>query len=264
MAERAIKKRLERALNVRLSGAEWQHLKESELVGEYQRDVLSWQEFRDHAAQVLRALRRFYQNQQREDSGKFSAEEMEVEENEVAPDPLDYSSSLSKRTFARSQALGALNRLQTGGRSAGMPAIYGTLVPRGGVDDTVPQWVHVLAVELWVPHEEVANTHLRMQRSMSDEASPPKTSEQTFEVAAFVWDNMLADEPQAPWPELWERWNSWPLTKRFAHWRSFHKAFSRGAEATRPRYKASDEQIAEQVRSGGQGVLDTWVQKVRG
>jgi hypothetical protein len=264
VSEAEVRAALEKALRGRITWAEWQHLKATELVAEYLRDSLPWQEFRDFAAKELRQVRRFYQNQQREESGDISAEEMEVEEIEVAPDQRPDTPKLSDRTFARSQALGALNRLRTGGRSAGMSALHGALMPRGGLDGTLAQWVYLLAVELWVPAEEVANHYRSIQKTMSAESNPPKTSERAFQVAAFVRDNITADGTRAPWPDLCERWNQWPLTEPFDDWRHFHKTFLRGAKATPPRYVASNGQIANQVRSGGQEILDVWAEKVRG
>ena len=76
---------------------------------------------------------------------------------------------IDDRTFARSSALAALNNLRSGGFAPPRATIHSTLLPRGGVDGTVPQWVYVTAAELWVPTEELANAYRRMQRNLMSE-----------------------------------------------------------------------------------------------
>ncbi len=268
MNELAIKERLERKFRMRISAADWRHLKRAwagrdrtlssaAFVHDVEED---WDEFLLFAGDHLWYLRCHEEDMRREQAGEL--EEPEPEEELLADAP-PASAALSDRAFARSQALSSLNLLRSGGRSGGRAAIHGTLFPRGGVDGTLAQWVYVVAVELWVPVEEVANSYRNMQKTMSAESTPPKTSERTFEVAAFVWDNERVHGTRPPWPVLCERWNNWPLTEPFKKWQSFQKAFSRGAKATPPRYVASNEQITSQVRSGSQKILDVWAAKVR-
>lgn len=269
MNELETRERLERTLHRHITQAEWRHLKRAWLgEGILSSDSLThdaaenWQEFRDFAAEHLRWLRSYEEDKIREQNGEL---EPEMSRSPV-PDQLpDGSRGLSDdRAFARSEALTSLNQLRTGGRSSGRPTIHGTLLPRGGADGTLGQWVYIVAVELWVPAEEVMNSYRRMQRSMLAAPKLPKTSTRAFEVAAFVWQNELVHGTRPPWPVLCESWNNWPLTVPFKSWQSFRRSFERGAKATPPRYVATNEQITELVRSRShQGVFDVWASKVR-
>jgi hypothetical protein len=250
--------KLERTLHRRMTTAEWRRLKRIGLVSEYLRGVWSWDEFLDLVKRDLKELSVFLEENARELAGELGPEVEEAPTDHVAS-----SNRLSSRSFARSRALGSLNRLRTGGLSSGWSALHSTMVPRGGLDGTLAQWVYIVAAELWVPAEEVANNYRRMQRTMSAESNPPKTSERAYEVAAFVWDNRAVEGIKVPWPVLCERWNRRPLTKPFNDWRHFRMTFLRGAKATPPRYVASNEQITDQVRSGGQGILEAWSSKMR-
>jgi hypothetical protein len=263
MSELATRRRLEGTLNMRTTGADWRHLKRAwagpartlssaAFVHEVEEN---WQDFVAFAKDNLWCLRCYEEDTRREQAGEL--EELELEEEPPANTPLAPATLSGDRTFARARALGSLNLLRTGGRSSGRAGIHGTLFPRGGVDGTLAQWVYVVAAELWVPAEEVANNYRNMQKTMSAESIPPKTSERAFEVAAFVWDNERVHGTRPPWPVLCERWNNWPLTEPFKKWQSFHKAFARGAKATPPRYVATNEQMTELVRSRShQGAFD--------
>jgi hypothetical protein len=266
MTERVIKKRLAGTLNAPISGADWRYLKgafagpyrtlsDAQFVDEAEED---WDYFVAFARKHLWLLRCRADDITREQAGELDPET----EPERAEKP-STNVPLRGRAFARHEALGALNLLRTDGRSAGKGAIRSALFPRGGVDGTLGQWVQVIAVELWVPAEEVANHIRRTQRAMLAESSPPKTSERAFEVAAFVWDIERAEGKRPPWRVLCERWNNWPLTGPFDDWRHFHKTFTRGSRATPPRYVASNEQITRKVRSGAQDTLDHWAAKIR-
>jgi hypothetical protein len=216
---------------------------------------------RNFAEEHLRSLRSYEEDKVQEQAGELAPE--------TSPSPAltqaaDTSANFSDRTFERSQALAALNRLRTGGRSSGRSAIHGTLLPRGGVDGTLPQWVYIVAVELWVPAEEATRAYRNMQRTMLSNPNPPKTQARAFQVAAFVWAQEQVHGERPPWPVLCERWNSWPLTEPFEDWRTFRKSFLRGAEAAPPRYVAANEQMTELVRSRShQGAFDLWASKVR-
>jgi hypothetical protein len=260
---------LERTLHRQITQAEWRHLKRAWL-GEriLSSDSLAhdaaenWQEFRDLAAEHLRWLRSYEEDKIREQYGDLEAE---ISHGPVHDQLPDGSSNLGDdRTFARYQALASLNQLRTGGRSSGRPTIHGTLLSRGGADGTLGQWVYIVAVELWVPAEEVMRNYQSMQRTMLADPKPQKTSTRAFEVAAFVWQNELVHGTRPSWPVLCERWNNWPLTVPFNSWRSFRTSFIRGAEATPPRYVATNEQIADLVRSHShQEAFDVWASKVR-
>ena len=176
----------------------------------------------------------------------------------------DAKSPSDHRAFARWQALASLNLFQTGGRSSGGPTIQATFLPRGGADGTLGQWVYIVAVELWASAEEVMRSYRNIQRTLLADPKQQKTSTRAFEVAAFVWQNELVDGTRPSWPVLCERWNNRPLTVPFENWRSFRRSFIRGAEATPPRYGATNEQIADLVRSRSQqGAFDEWASKVR-
>ena len=142
----------------------------------------------------------------------------------------------------------------------------GVLLPRGGVDGTVPQWVYVIAAELWMPAEEVARAFRTRQRSLMVEADQPRTKSRAFEVARFVWEAEAAYGERPPWPELCKLWNDYPMTTPFDSWRGFRTTFKRGEKAALPRYKATDEQITEQVREAsnrGRAVaFDLWASQV--
>jgi hypothetical protein len=270
MTESEIKERLERTLHRRITQAEWRHLKRagSDEEGIPSSDRLAhdaaanWREFKDFAADHLRWLRSYEEDKMREQYGQL--------EPEISPGPTPDQlpggpSSLSDdRAFARGMALASFNQRQTGGRSSGRSAIHGTLLPRGGADGTLGQWVYIVAVELWAPAEEVARHYRRIQRAVLADPKPPKTSTRAFEVAAFVWDSERAHGGRLPWSELCERWNNWPLAEPFKSWQSFRRSFFRGAAATPPRYGAPNEQIADLVRERShQGAFDAWASEVR-
>jgi hypothetical protein len=205
------------------------------------------QEFVADADQHLRWLRSYDDDKSREETGELEAGydiESELDLDLPAGRP-DASSSLSKRTVARSSALSALNRLRTGRRNMPRAIIHGTHKPRGGVDGTLPQWVIFLGVEAWVPADEVKEAYRAHQQALLAEQASPKTQERAFEVAKFVWEEEREHGERPPWPVLWERWNNWPLTERFKSWRDFHTYFSRGKKAVPPRYYASDEHLTD-------------------
>ena len=115
-----------------------------------------------------------------------------------------------------------------------------------------------------MPADEVMKDYRSMQRIFLADPSLPKTSTRAFEVAAFIWQNEIVHGTRLPWPVLCERWNNWPLTKPYKSWQSFRRAFVRGAEATPPRYRMTNEHITDQLRSRSyQGAFDTWASKAR-
>jgi hypothetical protein len=262
MNPQEIKTRLERVLHGRITPAEWIHLEE--LVDEYLRGSHSWQDFRDLADGELVRIRTFYKNKLREQAGDLEEAPRDNGVDHQSENPLI---DLDDRTFARSSALGALNHLRSGGSAAPRATIHGTLLPRGGVDGTVPQWVYVVAAELWIPAEEVARSFRTMQQTLMDDPNQPRTQARAFNVARFVWEVEAAHGERPSWPELCKLWNDFPMTSPFEDWRDFHKNFVRGEQATLPRYNASAEQITEQVREAtirGEAVaLDRWVSQVR-
>jgi hypothetical protein len=223
-----------------------------------------WPEFRRGVEDNLSALRRFRDDDRREEAGDLDEPPRETG---VDHQPENMPVDLDDRTFARSSALGALNHLRSGGSAAPRAAIHGTLLPRGGIDGTIPQWVYIVAAELWVPAEEVARSFRAMQRTLMADPNQPRTQARAFNVARFVWEVEAAHGERPSWPELCKLWNDFPMTTPFEDWRDFHKNFVRGEKATLPRYKATDEEITEQVREAtirGEAVaLDRWVSQVR-
>jgi hypothetical protein len=261
---RETKARLERALHGPITSAEWTYLEDIGLVGDYENGGCDWPEFRRGAKDNLTNIRTFRVNDRREQAGEL--------EDAYAEDSLDYQLENTPvdpqdSAFARGLALSALDRLRSGGSAPPRARMHITLLPRGGVDGTVPQWVHVTAVELWMPAEEVARAFRRMQRSLMAETDQPKTQARAFNVARFVWEIEAVHGGRLSWPEMCKRWNDFPMTRPFGSWRDFRRNFVRGAKATLPRYKATDEQITEQVREAtirGEAVaFDAWVSQVR-
>jgi hypothetical protein len=265
--EAETKAKLERALGTRISLAEWQSIKDDKLLRDYQSSDLSWVDFRGAVDDKLRGLRQFLDNVHREQDGELELGSVLDSEAEEVGDFRDASSSLSYRTRERLSALASLNRLRTNGRSSGRLPIHGTLLPRGGVDGTLAQWVYIVAVELWMPAEEVMEDYRSIQRTMLSDPRTPKTQSRALKVAKFVWDNEIADGERAPWPELWQRWNNsliGRLVGTFEHWRDFRRYFIRGEEATLPRYLATNKQITDLVRQRShQRAFDMWASEVR-
>ena len=260
-----IKAKLERALHTRITLAEWRHLERAKVVSEFEQD--DWKNFRDLAEEHLGWIRRFYEDKKREESGDLEdvalLEDAVPEYDTVYPaegmpaDPLD---SFAARMFA----LGALNSLHARGAPP-RSAMHSTLLPRGGVDGTLPQWLFVTAVEMWVPAREVAKEYRRIQQTLMADPNPPRTQARAFNVARFVWEQEKLHGKRPPWPTMCERWNDFPLTKPFENWRNFRTYFERGARATPPRYMASNEQLTKLVRTEGQSharVFRSWTEKV--
>jgi hypothetical protein len=270
LIEVEIKAKLERALHRRISLAEWQDVKDSGLLGEYERGDLSWSDFKNVVDETLDRLRRHVRNVLREQASELNlASEIPCKVKETVGLP-DVPARLSDRTSARGEALSALTRLYMGNEAAqnvmesGRARISSTIFPRGGVDGTLPQWVIVLGVEAWVPADDVKETYSKLRQTFLEEQAQPKTQARTFQVAAFVWDQEQAHGKLPPWPVLCERWNNWPLTEPFEDWRAFRMCFLRGEKATPPRYVASNEQITALVRERShQGAFDVWASKVR-
>jgi hypothetical protein len=173
----------------------------------------------------------------------------------------------SERTVARTEALLVYNRLRAGSDAVpDRPAMYATLFPRGGTDGTHAQWVYVLQVELWVPAEEVKSEYLQLQQTLTEEKAR-KADPRTLEVARFVWEQQRrAGDQKLSYPDLMKRWNESRRDddQKFNHWRSFRNAFSRGEEATLPRYESSADLLREGVQEGyGKQLFDSWASDVR-
>jgi hypothetical protein len=265
MGEAELKAKLERAIGG-ISTAEWLYLRNSNVLLEH--DELPWSEFREWADEVIQGLRDHVKNTHLENAGVLETE-VEVSAEQTTP-IANESAELSDRTSARSTALAALDRLRAKAIQTRRARILTGLFPRGGTDRTVPQWVIMLAVEAWIPAEEVKERYSEIQRRMLAEKSPPKTSERSFHVAKFVWEQELFYGTRPPWRVLKERWNALPWAeafewaKPFDTWQAFRMSFERGKKATPPQYTASEEQLTELVRSRThEGALDAWADKLR-
>ena len=253
-----IKAKLERALHRSLTWAEWRHLERKELVYEYERGLLDWGEFRDLARDELEFLRSFREDEAQELTGYIVEHYPGADAHQHGDTPIDPEDP----TVARAEALFSLNRLRSSGEAAPRASIHGTLLPRGGMDGSVPQWLYIMAIELWMPAEEVTKSYSRMQRNMMAKPNPPRTKSRAFNVARFVWEQEMLEGSRPPWPVLCERWNRFPLTRPFKDWRIFQAYFRRGAKAVLPQYVASEEQLTEQVRTEKLTAFHSWTSQV--
>ena len=262
MNTQEIKTKLERTLHTTITSAEWAFLKGRGLV-HYDEIYEDWSEFRDMVDDNLKAIRKFRADDLREQEGDL---EKAPRENGVDHQPEIPPTDLDDRTSDRYLALGALNHLRSGGSAPPRATIMGTLLPRGGVDRTIPQWVYVIAAELWVPAEEVARRFRTMQRTLMVDPDPPRTQARAYNVARFVWEVETAYGERPSWPEMCKLWNDSPMTRPFEDWRDFRTYFLRGEKATLPRYKATHEQITEQVREasnrGAAVAFESWASHV--
>lgn len=250
MSEQELWARLERALHTRISVPEWRRLKKTGLVGEYQRDAWTWEEFREFVGRDLTDIRDFAEDLRLDQAGELP---LETDIPERTPEPIDgadISAPLSDRTAARAGALSALDRLRSGPPWDRVSREISSRVrPRGGFDNRLPQWVIELEVEAWVPADDVRNIYQHVQRDVLAEEACPKTQPRTFRVAQFVWEEKLRSGTSLSWPDLLERWNERnPDDGGFEDWRAFRTCFKRGEEATRPKYKDSDDDIARAAR----------------
>ena len=279
MNPQELRTRLESELHGKITSAEWAFLGDVGLLSEYESGLSDWPEFRRGVEDNLTKIRRYRENDRREQVGLLLEEPDEESDEHGAdhqqePVPVDIEDS----TLARYYALDALNNLRSGGSAPARATMTGTLLPRGGEDGTVSQWVYVIAAELWMPAEEVARSFRAMQRTLMVEPAQPKTRARAFNVARFVWEQEMAYGKRPTWPEMCKRWNNackrWndarpddvPRARPFEDWRDFHKNFVRGEKATVPRYKATDEEITKQVKEasnrGGTVAFDLWVHQV--
>jgi hypothetical protein len=270
MNSQQIKTKLEKALHTTINSAEWAFLEDRGLIHDYE-ITGDWPEFRGGVEDNLKAIRRFRADDLREQTGNLVEA---PRENSVDHQPENPPIDLDDRTSARSSALGALNHLRSGGSAPPRATIHGTLLPRGGVDGTIPGWVGIIAAELWMPATEVARSFRAMQRTLMVDSDQPRTQARAFNVARFVWEVEASYGERPSWPELCKLWNDSckrgndaPVAGTFERWRDFRANFVRGERATLPRYKATDEQITQQVREAsnrGEAVaFDGWASQVR-
>jgi hypothetical protein len=255
MSEKELRARVERVLHTRISDAEWRRQKTRGLVGEYERGVWSWEEFRDLVRQDLDQIREFVEDLRREEVGELSPETEISKRTPELASVANISAPLSERTAARVGALNALDRLRLG------PTAWGIVVremssgirPHGGFDGTLPQWVIELTIEAWVPADDVRKIYEYAQRvyvrsGLLVEKAPPKTKPRTYNVAQFVWEEELRCGKRPSWPVLFARWHEHNPDERFKNWRAFRTCFKRGEKATPPQYPQSDDYIASEAK----------------
>jgi len=133
-------------LHKRITPAEWKHLERTELVTEYLRDS-NWREIRDLAAGELDRVHSFYRDKINEETGGFVDN---YPEHAVNDDEESLPTAPDHRTDVRSWDTEPTAR---GRIRSSEGCMHSRLLPRGGVDGTLPQWVYVTAVELWMPAE---------------------------------------------------------------------------------------------------------------
>jgi hypothetical protein len=273
MTEAQIKTRLERALHREITWAEWRNLQKRGLVDEYVRNPLkitekeNWREFRDSAGRELDFSRSYREDDIREQAGEL---EIDFEGGEEQAAPVPNPVPLSDRTSARSSALSALDRLRAGDIRTRRARIHSSIFPRGGIDGTIPQWVIVMAVEAWIPAEEVKESYRHLQHTFLAEQRSPKTTERAFQVAKFVWEQEQFYGTRPSWKVLTIRWNNLPWAasfewaKPFKNWQAFRMCFERGKRATPPQYVASEDHMTELVRSRRpEEALEAWMAPLR-
>ena len=127
-----------------------------------------------------------------------------------------------------------------------------------------------MAVEAWIPAEEVTEAYRHLQHTFLAEKRPPKTTERSFQVAKFVWEKERLNGTRPTWQALTERWNNLPWAgsfkwaEPFKNWQAFRMSYERGKKATPPRYVTSEEQMTELIRSRRQeGALNAWMALLR-
>ena len=104
-----------------------------------------------------------------------------------------------------------------------------------------------------------------MQQTLTEEKAR-KADPRSLEVARFVWEQRRrAGEEKLSYPDLTKGWNeSRPDDQKYSNWRSFRTAFTRGKEATLPRYKGSIDLLHEEVNKGyGKDLFGSWASDVR-
>ena len=265
MTEAELKAKLEKSVGP-VSVAEWLDLRDADVQLEY--EVNPWAEFVGWVKERLDASRLHDERVRLEQRGELEID-IDARGEVAAPAPND-PLTLSDRTSARSSALSALDRLQAGDIRTRRARIHSSIFPRGGTDGTIPQWVIVMAVEAWIPAEEVKEAYRHLHHTLLAEQRPPKTSERAFQVAEFVWEQEQFYGTRPSWKVLTKRWNDLPWAasfewaKPFEKWQAFRMSFERGKRATRPQYVTSENQMTELVRSRrAEEALEAWMAPLR-
>ena len=270
--ETDIRERLEGALKTSVSPTQWDYLKTQGVLENYVGSPMDdererWEEFARDADAELQRLRDWYERLREEEDEGYSRPESSSLRDREQYSGLVGETRGSERTAARMEALRAYDRLQSGTDAVTKRlAMYDTLLPRGGLDGTVAQWVYALQVELWVPAEDVKETYLDLQRALTEERAR-KADPRTIEVARFVWEQKYNHEGEdLSYLDLMKRWNeSRSDDGRFNNWRTFRNTYIRGKEATLPRYEGSADLLQQEARKGyGKHLFETWASDVSG
>jgi hypothetical protein len=265
MTEAELKAKLEKSVGP-VSVAEWLDLRDADVQLEYEENP--WAEFVGWVKERLDASRLHDERVRLEQKGELEID-IDAAGEVAAPAPND-PPTLSDRTSARSSALSALDRLRAGDIRTRRARIHSSLFPRGGIDRTIPQWVILMAVEAWIPADEVKEAYRSLQHPLLAEQRPPKTTERAFQVAKFVWEQRQFYGTRPSWKVLTKRWNDLPWSasfewaKPFKNWQAFRMSFERGKRATPPQYVASDDQMIELIRSSRpEEALEAWMASLR-
>jgi hypothetical protein len=251
MDAQELRAKLERSLRTDITESEWLYLVQGGAWEDYAE--VSWSEFLDLVGDQLKRLRRFLGNVRRESAG-----EMPTSNGKSVSRPVETLEStigegtISDRTTARARALAALDQLRRG------PKAWGGMSPRtiephiepvAYTDGRPPRWVIRLQIEAWVPAEDVKRAYEEQQRKVLANAAPQKTQSCAYDVARFVWGQVLAHGERPTWNKLREWWNQrHPEEMRFDDYRTFRTYYLRGEGATPPKHVHTDEEIVSMAR----------------
>jgi hypothetical protein len=196
MDEQELRAKLEKALGTRMTQSEWLHLVEGGVWSDYAGE--SWSEFRDLVREQLQRLRRFLDNTRREEAGHMPAMRSETARPPVeTPKATVDESKLDLRTFARADALGALDRLLQGPQTWGGASPWAKpelarrimephIEPVAFGDGRPPRWVIRLQIEAWVPPEDVKRVYADLRAKLLKDQAVSKTQALAYDVARFV------------------------------------------------------------------------------
>jgi hypothetical protein len=260
MDEQELREKLEKSLGTRITESEWLHLVEGGVRSDYAEE--SWSEFRDLVREQLHRLERFLENTRQEEAGEMPSTRGETVRPLVeTPKATVDESKLDSRTRARADAISALDRLLQGPKAWGGPSPWGKpelarriiephIEPVTFGDGRPPRWVIRLQIEAWVPPDEVKRVYADLQSKLLKNHAASKTQALAYDVARFVWGQVLAHGERPPWTKLREWWNERhpEEKKQFKHYRTFRTYYQRGKKATPVRYVHTDEEIVTMAR----------------
>jgi hypothetical protein len=259
MDEQELREKLEKSLRTAITESEWLHLVEGGVRSDHAN--MKWSEFLDFVRDQLKRLRHFLENARRESAGEMSSSNGKSVRRPVeSPKAMISEGTVSNRTKARAAALAALDRSRRGARAWSGPSpwkephmtrrtIEPHIEPVARGDGGLPGWVIRLQIESWVPAEDVKRVYEEQQRKLLADLAPPKTQALTYDVARFVWGQVLAHGGRRPrWEKLREWWNERHPDQQIKDYRMFRTYCERGMEATPPKYVHTDAEIDSMAR----------------